>query len=316
MRYYCVKQHDITDCGAACIATICKQNKYNVSIAKVREIAGTDKQGTNVYGVIKALQELGFNARGVKGDKDAIMSGVMLPCIAHVVVDGRLLHYVVIHKITKKKIIIADPAVGIVKITPEEFFGNVKEGDTPSKYHWTGILVLVSKNEEFGKKYRTNTTFGRFFRLLIPQKKLIFHIFLASILYTILGIIGAFYFRELIDNVLPNGLKTTLMTLSIGVILINLFSVILNAIRSHLLLYLSQKLDISLLLGYYKHVVELPMNFFSTRKVGEIISRFSDAGEIINAISNATLTIMIDTVMAILAQLFYGTRMLGYVVLL
>ena len=56
MRYYCVKQHDITDCGAACLATICKQNGYKIGITKIREIAGTDKQGTNVYGLIKAAE--------------------------------------------------------------------------------------------------------------------------------------------------------------------------------------------------------------------------------------------------------------------
>ena len=89
------------------------------------------------------------------------------------------------------------------------------------------------------------------------------------------------------------------MTLSIGVILLNVFKVLLNAFRSHLLLYLSQKLDIALLLGYYRHVLELPMNFFGTRKVGEIISRFNDAGKVRDAISGATLTIMIDTFMAL-----------------
>ena len=101
------------------------------------------------------------------------------------------------------------------------------------------------------------------------------------------------------DDVLPDGLRKTLMTLSIGVILLNVFKVLLNAFRSHLLLYLSQKLDIALLLGYYRHVLELPMNFFGTRKVGEIISRFQDAGNVRDAISGATLTIMIDTLMAI-----------------
>lgn len=133
----------------------------------------------------------------------------------------------------------------------------------------------------------------------MPQKKLIFQIFLASLIYTVLGILAAFYFQMLIDSVLPDGLKKTLMTLSIGVILLNLFRVILNAFRSHLLLYLSQKLDIALLLGYYRHVMELPMNFFGTRKVGEIISRFNDAGKVRDAISGATLTIMIDTLMAV-----------------
>ena len=93
-------------------------------------------------------------------------------------------------------------------------------------------------------------------------------------------------------------MKKTLMTLSIGVILLNLFRVILNAFRSYLLLYLSQKLDVALLLGYYRHVMDLPMNF-GTRKVGEIISRFNDAGKVRDAISGATLTIMIDTLMAV-----------------
>lgn len=133
----------------------------------------------------------------------------------------------------------------------------------------------------------------------MPQKKLIFQVLLASLIYTVLGILAAFYFQMLIDSVLPDGLKKTLMTLSIGVILLNLFRVILNAFRSHLLLYLSQKLDIALLLGYYRHVMELPMNFFGTRKVGEIISRFNDAGKVRDAISGATLTIMIDTLMAV-----------------
>ena len=98
---------------------------------------------------------------------------------------------------------------------------------------------------------------------------------------------------------LPDGLHKTLTTLSIGVILLNVFKVLLNAFRSHLLLYLSQKLDIALLLGYYRHVMELPMNFFGKRKVGEIISRFNDAGKVRDAISGAVLTIMIDTLMAV-----------------
>ena len=299
MKYYCVKQYDMTDCGAACLATICKQNGYKVAITKIREVAGTDKQGTNAYGVIKAAEALGFSAKGVKGNKEAFFSEFPLPCIAHVIVDGSLLHYVVIHKITKKQVIIADPGVGIVKLTPEEFFGEVHKDGKPPKYQWSGVLVLLVKNESFKKGDETKGLFSRFFHLLIPQKKLLLHIFVASLIYTILGILGAFYFKELIDNVLPNGLRKTLMTLSIGIILLNVFKVLLNAFRSHLLLYLSQKLDIALLLGYYRHVLELPMNFFGTRKVGEIISRFNDAGKVRDAISGATLTIMIDTFMAV-----------------
>ena len=308
MRYYCIKQHDITDCGAACLATISKQNGYKIGITKIREVAGTDKQGTNVFGIIKAAEQLGFSAKGVKGDVNAFFSEFPLPCIAHVIVDGALMHYVVIHKITKKEVIIADPGKGIVKLTPENFFGKVnQEGEVP-KYQWTGVLILLVKNETFKKGNETKGLFQRFIYLLAPQKKLLIHIFLASLLYTALGILGAFYFRVLLDDILPNALSKTLVTLSIGVILLNIFKVLLSAIRSHLLLYLSQKLDIALLLGYYKHVLELPMNFFGTRKVGEIISRFQDAGNVRDAISGATLTIMIDTLMAIIGGIILCTQ--------
>ncbi len=319
MRYYCVKQHDITDCAAACLATIAKQNGYKIGITQIREAAGTDKQGTNAYGVIKAAEQLGFSAKGVRGDKKAFYSEFPLPCIAHMVVDGSLLHYVVIHKITKNKIIIADPAVGIVKLTPEEFFGEVQEKNKPSKYQWTGILILLVKHETFQKGDETKGLFSRFFHLLAPQKKLLFHIFIASLLYTVLGIIAAFYFQALVDDVLPDGLMKTLTTLSVGVILLNIFKVLLNGFRAHLLLYLSQKLDISLLLGYYRHVLELPMNFFGTRKVGEIISRFNDASKVRDAISGAALTIMIDTLMAIAgAVILYmqNEKMFGITVLI
>ena len=297
MKYYCVKQHDSTDCGAACLATIAKQNGCKVSIAKIREAAGTDLQGTNVYGLIRAAEMLGFSAKGVKGEKEAIFQKFPLPCIAHVVIDGSMLHYVVIHKVTQRKVIIADPAVGIVKLKPEEFLGEVEEGKT-AKYYWSGILVLIVKNSSI-KTNESDSVFGRFFQLLMPHRKLLFNIFFASLLYTILGILGAFYFKTLIDSILPEQLNNSLMVVSVGVIILNIFKVILGAIRSHLLLYLSQKLDIVLLLGYYRHVLELPMNFFGTRKVGEIISRFNDASNVREAISGATLTIMIDTLMAI-----------------
>ena len=308
MKYYCVKQHDITDCGAACLATIAKQNGYRLSISKIREIAGTDKQGTNAFGVIHAAEQLGFTAKGVKGNAEAFFSEFPLPCIAHVIVNGSLLHYVVIHKITKKQVIIADPGCGIVKLTPEEFFGQVAEEGKPPKYQWSGVLILLAKNETFKKGNETQGLFERFLQLLLPQKKLMLHIFVASLLYTVLGILAAFYFQELVDSVLPDGLRQTLFTLSIGVILLNIFRVLLSAFRSHLLLYLSQKLDIALLLGYYRHVLELPMNFFGTRRVGEIISRFTDASKVRDAISGATLTIMIDTLMAIAGAIILYTQ--------
>lgn len=307
-KYYCVKQHDMTDCGAACLATISKQYGFKTSITKIREVAGTDRQGTNAYGVIKAAERLGFSAKGVKGDRDALFSKFPLPCIAHVIVDGALLHYVVIHKITPKQIILADPGKGIVKLTPEEFLGTGTVSGKPPAYQWSGILILLVPGQTFEKGDETKGLFERFFFLLIPQRRLLLHIFVASLLITAMGILGSFYFKVLLDDILSAGLVKTLHILSVGVILLNLFKVVLSAFRSHLMLYLSQKLDIALLLGYYRHVLKLPMNFFGTRKVGEIISRFNDASKVRDAISGATLTIMIDTLMAVAGGVILYTQ--------
>lgn len=288
MKYYCVKQHDITDCGAACLATISKQYGLNLSISKIREVAGTDKQGTNVYGMIKAAEQLGFTAKGVKGNQEAFFSEFPLPAIAHVVVDGSLLHYVVVHKITKKKIIIADPGKGLVDYTPEEFFKI-----------WTGVLIILVPTSKFKKGNENQGILSRFFSLMLPQKRLLLNIFLSSLMITIFGILASFYFRFIMDDIVPNSTQKTLIALSVGVIALYIFKAILEAFRNHLMLYLGQKLDIPLILGYYEHVLGLPMNFFGTRKVGEIVSRFTDASKIREAISSATLTIMIDSLMAI-----------------
>lgn len=288
-KYHYILQHDMKDCGAACLATICKQYGLKMPISRIREVAGTDKQGTNAYGLVKAAGELGFTAKGVKGDQEAFFEEFPLPSIAHVVIDESLLHYVVIHKITKKVVIVADPAKGLVKYTPDDFFKI-----------WTGVLVLMIPTPTFQRGDETKGLFTRFFGLLLPQKRMLFGIFMASILYTILGILGAFYFKFLIDDILPYSLQKTLHIISIGVIVLTIFKVLLSAFRSHLLLYLSQKLDISLILGYYQHVLKLPMNFFGTRKTGEVISRLMDASKVRDAISGAALTIMIDILMVII----------------
>ncbi|MDT8717553.1 peptidase domain-containing ABC transporter [Clostridium sp. 19966] len=288
-RYVCIKQHDIKDCGAACLATVSRQYGLKIPISKIREIAGTDKQGTSAYGIIKAAERLAFTAKGVKVSKpEDIFEEFPLPAIAHVVIDGVFLHYVVIHRISNKEILIADPAKGMVKYKPKDFFKI-----------WSGVLILMVKSSEFKKGDETKGSFSRFFGLIEPQKSLILDIFFASLIFTLLGIIGAFYFQVLVDDVLQYNLLNTLNIISIGFIVLSIFKILLNAFRYQLLMYLAQRIDIPLMLGYYEHVINLPMNFFGTRKVGEIVSRFNDAAKIREAISGATLTIMIDTLMAI-----------------
>jgi len=307
-KYYCIKQHDITDCGPACIATISKQYGLKLPITKIRQIAGTDRKGTNAFGVLKAAEQLGFEGKGVKAEpKDLYSGNLPLPVIAHVVKDKTLQHYVVIQKITKKYILIADPAEGLVKYKPKDFYKI-----------WTNVLLIITPSEDFTKGDKTQGLFTRFFHILLPHKKLLFEIFLSSLLFTIMGIGAAFYFKYLIDDILADKLKKTLYIISIGVMFLYLFKVLLGAFRRHLLLWLGQKVNTSLILNYYKHVIKLPLSFFDTRKVGEIMSRLSDSQKIISAISGATLSVMIDSIMVIAAAvvLYFQNSTLFFITLL
>ena len=298
-KTFIIKQHDTVDCAAACLASIMRYYQKNVSISKIREVAGTDKDGTSVYGIIKAAEKFGFSAKGVQADDSkAILEKFPLPAIAHVLIDNKLLHYVVVYKITALKITIGDPGTGkIIKYKIKDFCKI-----------WTGVLVILSPNKQFEKGNKTENYLARFFKLMLEHKKILLHIFLASLVYTILGILGSFYVKFLFDDIVPNNLIKTLHIVSVGFVFIYLFKILLGTIRSYLLLYLSQKLDISLILGYYHHVLELPISFFGTRKVGEIVSRFIDASKIREAISGATLTVMTDLIMGVVGGVILYTQ--------
>lgn len=288
MKYACVKQHDTTDCGAACLSTILKHYGSRMPIAQIRELAGTDKQGTNIYGMVEAAKKLGFDARGVRGDEEALFSDFPLPAIAHVVVDGYLLHYVVIHKITKGKITVTDPAKGIVSYSPKDFLKI-----------WSGAMILITPSDSFVPLKTQQSTFRRFSEMVLSQKKLLLPIFIFSLLITATGILASFYYTIIMDKVLVSASFDFLLAVSLGVLGLYGIKSLLEYFRERLMLSLSQKIDLQLIPQFNKHMLRLPMRFFHMRKSGEIISRYSDASKIRDALADAILTIMIDTLMAI-----------------
>lgn len=307
-KFVCIKQQDLKDCGPACLAMISRYYGFTTSISKIREIAGTDLHGTNVQGLIESGERLGFEVKGVRATDPDALNEISLPAIAHVVVDGGLLHYVVIYKIKKNKVYIADPGRGYVTYLLDEFC-----------QMWTGVLVLMSPGTKFEKGKQSTSTFSRFFSLLKMQTDLLLPLFFASIFFNLFGLLGAFYFKFLIDDIVTSQLINTLHIVSIGIILLYIFKSLLSYFRTHLILYLSRRMDIELMLGYYRHVVGLPMNFFETRKVGEIISRFMDASKIRDALSTITVTLMIDTVMVMLGAILlyvHNSTLFGVTLLL
>lgn len=272
-----------------------------VSIAKIRDIAGTDRQGTSAYGLVKAIEHYGFQQKVVKADKESLTSKLPIPAIAHVVIDDSLLHYVVITKVKGDIVVVSDPAKGIVKYKKENFLKI-----------WTKILILIAPTNNSQKGNKKQSTLISFFRLLISQKWLLLRIFILSMILTSIGIITSFYYQVLMDDIVPSSSLEMLNYVSVITLCLFFVQIGLNFLRGFLIVKLEQNIDIPIMLGYYNHALILPMKFYSMRDTGEIISRFNDASSIRDIVSEASLTIMMDTIMAVVGAvvLFNSNRLL------
>lgn len=300
-KFKCISQNDETDCGPACLAAIFRKYDLKVSIAKIRDIAGTDRQGTSAYGLVKVIEYYGFQQKVVEADKTALTSKLPLPAIAHVVIDNSLLHYVVITKVKGDTVVVSDPAKGIVKYKKEEFLKI-----------WTNVLILIAPTIKSQKGNKKQSTLLSFFCLLISQKWLLLRIFILSMILTSIGIITSFYYQILMDNIVPSSSLEMLNYVSVITLCLFFVQVGLNFLRGFLIVKLEQNIDIPIMLGYYNHALILPMKFYSMRDTGEIISRFNDASSIRDIVSEASLTIMMDTIMAVVGAvvLFNSNKLL------
>jgi ABC-type bacteriocin transporter len=278
-----IKQHDITDCGAACLASISSHFNLQIPIARIRQYAGTDKKGTNVLGLIEAAEKLGFEAKGVRGELDSLFK-IPKPAIAHIIVKEQLHHYVVIYEVTKTYIKIMDPGDGkIHKRTHEEF---LKE--------WTGVLVLLLPKEEFTPTNEKVSVLKRFWFLLKPHKFVLLQAFIGAVIYTLLGFSTSIYIQKITDYVLVGGNTKLLNLLSVIMLLLLVLQIIIGVFKDVFLIKSGQQIDARLILGYYKHLLKLPQQFFDTMRVGEIISRIGDAVKIRAFINDVSLSLTVN----------------------
>ena len=321
MRYTYVRQHDATDCAAACLAMVCLHYKKEVTITRLRDMMGTDLKGTNLVGLQKAANELGFTTAAVRVDRENFLSDFSLPCIAQVITDQGLAHFVVVFKKTtikddaerrkhmlkeaesvkedekngkkhkcKDYVVIGDPASELKKISLDEFYKN-----------FTGVLLLLNPTSEFkGGKIEKGGMMKRYIDLLLPQKKLFVYAILGSLIVTILGIASSMFNKILMDEVLPYGLSNLLVTLIVVFSLVSITNTLVGFVRQWVLIYLSIKIDIPLMLGYFGHIFKLPMKFFATRKTGDITTRYSDANTIKSIFTSIALSLIMDISMAII----------------
>ena len=287
-----VPQIDARDCGVAALASIAKFYGSDFSLAHLRELAKTNKEGTTALGIVKAANEMGFETRPVQADKTLFdMRDVPYPFIVHVNKEGKLQHYYVVYQTRKDYLIIGDPdpSVKITKMSKEHFFSE-----------WTGVAIFLAPKPSYQPHKDKKNGLLSFLPLIFKQKSLIAYIVLSSLLVTIINIGGSYYLQGILDEYIPNQMKSTLGIISIGLIITYILQQAMSFSRDYLLTVLSQRLSIDVILAYIRHIFELPMSFFATRRTGEIISRFTDANSIIDALASTILSLLLDVSILIL----------------
>lgn len=316
-----VRQHDQRDCGAACLSMIAAHYGLKLPISRCRELTKTDKSGTNLYGLVSGAEKIGLKAEGLSGSPDELLEGISggeitFPFIAHIVSEDAMLHYVVVYGLKRGKFLIADPGKGKCRVALAPFFSR-----------WTGYLVTFEKTAGFRRGNETKGSFTKFFAMLKGQYRKLALILALSLLISAIGILGSFVFQLVLDghsaayeeSVPPAAVEDghghedespiehflesiTLHAANIGVVFSALIGLYLlqagiQLARSYLIILLSRKVDIRLTLTYYNHIMELPVSSVAVRQTGEYLSRFSDTATIRQAISTATLTLLMDSLM-------------------
>ena len=327
-----ILQHDERDCGAACIAMIASYYKLYLPVSRCRELTKTDKSGTNLYGLVDGAKQIGLNAEALSGSPEELMQGISsgdinYPFIAHTVSENAVLHYVVVFGIKNGMFIVGDPGCGKRNLSTEEFF-----------HFWTGYVVTFQATDSFKPGNYTHYGFLKFFRLLQGQCGRLVGVLAISLIVSLIGIMGAFVFQILIDDFSfaqgyyeveieenedignedvehehhheESRLSQVLMDFSAKIagrynllfsclLCLYLLQAVIQFVRGWLIIQVSKTLDIRLTLSYYNHIVNLPMASLSVRQTGEYLSRFSDSVSIRQAISGATVTLLMDTLMAV-----------------
>jgi ATP-binding cassette, subfamily C, bacteriocin exporter len=292
-----VYQHDSTDCGAACLASVIKYFGGTTNIEKIRQLSGTTQAGTSMLGLYQAAKDYGIEATGYEATIDDILC-VNDIFILHVRTENGFDHYNVYYGFDHGKFIIWDPATGIRLLTREEL----------DKIWLTKrCLALVPGNSFKLEKEDRRERKDWIQKSIKPEKDLLVISVVIGIVVSILGLVMAVFTQKLIDKILPTGDIRTLIVISVLVFLLLSSRIIISAVRQFLLLTQGKHFNIRIVDDFYSSLLFLPKSFFDTRKTGDFVARLNDTMRIQKVISDIIGVYAIDILILIstIIVLFY-----------
>ena len=283
-----VLQQGQSDCGVACLISLINYYDGTGNLEKLREMSGTNTQGTTLLGLYQAASQLGFEANGCEATIPSLIEHGA-PVILHVLTEEKIQHYIVCYGYHNKQFIIGDPAKGIRYYSIQEL-----------EKIWIEYKCLTLKPTPYFIKAETTKKAKKdwLIRLIKEDVTLLGISIVLGIGIAVLGMVMAIFSQQLIDEILPSKQINQLVA-GIGMVTILLLvKVGLMAMRQFFLLKQSKDFNNRIIHAFYSTLLHLPKSFFDTRKIGELVARLNDTGRIQRVISQVAGGIIIDGLMA------------------
>lgn len=287
MKHKVIKQINQKDCGPACLLTILNYYGGSKKLEVVREYCKTSAHGTNMFGLVKGAEKLGFKAFGATGTYDELMKQKM-PCIAHVVLENGLHHYLVIFKISANKVLIGDPAKGKYTLEREEF----------EKIWVKKAVVLLEPDKSLPDE--TELDWKKWiWEILTKNENWTLQIVFLGVLYSILGLASAVFMKIIIDKYLNKMFDYNLIFVILILHIFLLIKSIFGYIRGLFVVKLNKNVAIEINNDFLKKIFILPQLYFDNRKVGDITARINDGIKVQQFILQLTSQVILDFLLII-----------------
>src|SRR5882757_7466605 len=280
-RFAWIQQAEEMDCGAACLAMICKHYGIGMTLGKLRELANVTTQGATLDSLARTGESLGFTTRGVQCTFDTLRA-FEVPFIVH----WQGYHYVVVYGVSSTQVWVADPAVGFRKMSVEEF-----------ERGWNGTCLTFTLRQDVAQVAASRSPWVRFAKYLLPYKKILLHLFLATFVIQILGIVPPMIIQNILDGVIVHQNVNLLHLLIVGLVISNLFTQLTATIRAVLANFMVRKLDFTMMSQFFRHTLSLPYSFFAKRKTGDIFARFQENATIRAFLTESTISTVLNLLM-------------------
>ncbi|WP_339383380.1 peptidase domain-containing ABC transporter [Oculatella sp. LEGE 06141] len=290
-RYPFFEQQSASDCGAACLVMVGRYWDKRFNLNRLRDIANVDRNGASLRGLAVAAESIGFSTRPVKASLDKLAQQT-LPAIVHW--EGK--HYIVVFEVSHDRVIVGDPAIGQRSLSYRDF-----------KAGWNGYTLLLQPTALLKQAEEASRPFWQFFELIKPHRLVLFEVFITSLLIQVFGLVTPLLTQLLLDRVVVQRSNLTLTAVGLGLLVFGVFRVAMMGLRQYLLDHTANRIDLALVVGFISHTFRLPLQFFESRYVGDIISRIQENQKIQRFLTGEALSILLDllTVFVYLGLMFW-----------